>query len=160
MSIIGIDPGCEGGIATIFSDKIVEVHPMPVDATGEVDTANVRTIFIVAKPSHVYIEKAQPMARPGKTGGIVQTFKFGANYGKLLGIIETLGYPHTRVMPQTWKRAVLVGMDRSTKASSILRARQLFPHVDLRRNERCRTDHDGMAESLLIAWYGLNGKGL
>lgn len=154
MSLLGIDPGLNGGLCAMHSPSLIEVQPMPVTEGGEIDTAIVRTILIAAKPSHVYIEKAQPMMRPGQTGGIKQTFAFGVGYGKLKAIIEVLGYPYTEVRPQTWKAAVLVDMDKSVKASSVNRARQLFPHVDFRRNERCRSDHDGCCEAALIAWYG------
>ena len=49
----------------------------------------------------------------------------------------------------------------SDKNTSIEVCKRLFPGVNLKATDRCKKDHDGMAEALLIAEYGrrhYNGK--
>lgn len=148
MSVIGVDPGQRGGVAAICGDSD-EVIAMP-DAIGFV-------LFLKKHdPSHVYIEKAHAMPKQGVTS----MFTYGKSVGKLIGVIEAMQIPYTEVTPQAWKKAALAGMDKSDKKSSVTRAKQLYPHLSLRASTACRTDSDGMAEALLIAWFGwTHGKG-
>lgn len=145
MSVIGIDPGQSGGVALLDHNGGDEVFTM-------LDPFQLFCYLIVDTVKHVYIEKAQPMPKQG----VVGVFTYGKGYGELLGVIKASQVPFTEVRPQTWKRVVLADMDRSDKQSSIRRAKQLFPRIDFRATERCRKEHDGMAEAALIAWYGLN----
>lgn len=144
MSIIGIDPGQRGGIA-IIGDGDDKVYPM-------LDPFALFCYLIGDRTRHVFIEKAQAMPKQG----VVSMFKYGVGYGELLGVIKASQVPFTEVRPQTWKKAVMADMDRSDKASSIKRAKQLFPHLDFRATERCRKESDGMCEAALIAYYGAN----
>ena len=52
--------------------------------------------------------------------------------------------------PQKWKKEFSVTSDKNT---SIEVAKRLFPNVNLKATARCKKDHDGMAEALLIAEY-------
>ncbi len=81
----------------------------------------------------------------------MSTFKFGINYGKLLGILRVYEIDTQLVSPQKWKKAMGVTKD---KQPSINKAKELFPNVSLLPTPRCTKDHDGMAEALLIAEYG------
>ena len=52
-------------------------------------------------------------------------------------------------------------MQCQSKEYHALSCKRLFPGVNLKATERCRKDHDGIAEALLIAEYGrrhYNGK--
>ena len=77
-------------------------------------------------------------------------FKFGENFGMIQGILQAFGIPYELVTPQKWRREFGVTADKNT---SIEVCKRLFPDVDLKRTERCKKEHDGMAEALLMAEY-------
>lgn len=98
-------------------------------------------------------------------GDSAQTaFSMGDSRGTLRSLILLMGeLSGTRVQletprPVTWKPKMGVTAD---KATSIARARLLFPQVNL-IPPRCRTPRSGMAEALLLAEYGrrLHGAGV
>lgn len=82
--------------------------------------------------------------------GVTSTFNFGVSFGYIKGVLEAYGIAYQEVTPQKWKKEF--GLD-GTKAKSIAVCRHLFPNVSLRATEKCRVDHDGMAEALLLAEY-------
>src|SRR5262245_27520595 len=92
--------------------------------------------------SHVIIEEVQAM--PGQ--GIRSMFTIGLGMGLWLGILATLGLPHTCVRPGVWKRRLGLSGD---KEQARLRAMQLFPAADLRRTP----DH-GRATAPRCAYNG------
>ena len=75
-------------------------------------------------------------------------FNFGKNFGFILGLLTQAFIPYELVTPQKWKKEFGVTRDKNT---SIAVAKRLFPKADLKRTARCRKEHDGMAEALLIA---------
>ena len=70
--------------------------------------------------------------------------------GEIHGMLDALGIPYQLVIPQKWKAFFGVTADKNT---SIACAHRLFPKVSLRKTERCKKDHDGLAEALLMASY-------
>lgn len=82
--------------------------------------------------------------------GVTSMFKFGENYGFIQGLLTAYGIPYELVTPQRWKKEFGITGDKN---SSIAVCKRLFPDVSLRRTERCKKDHDGMAEALLMAEY-------
>jgi crossover junction endodeoxyribonuclease RuvC len=78
-------------------------------------------------------------------------FNFGKNAGYIEGVLSGLGIPYQLVPPAKWKKEFsLIGKD---KKASIATCHKLFPELDLKRTERCRTDSDGKAEATLLAEY-------
>lgn len=144
MIYIGIDPGKNGGIAVLTPEiggTIAEVYKY----------SNDRLIAVIKAhegQARATVEKVS--ARPHQ--GVVSMFNFGANYGAIIGILEALEVEYKTVTPQRWKRAMQVTKD---KQSSIDKAKEIYNGINLRATDRCRTDHDGMAEALLIATYGV-----
>jgi hypothetical protein len=68
-------------------------------------------------------------------------------------VLTALGIPYQLVPPAKWKKEFsLIGKD---KKASIATCHKLFPELDLKRTERCRTDSDGLAESTLLACYAM-----
>lgn len=92
------------------------------------------------------IERVHAMPKQG----VSSSFNFGVNYGMIMGLLEALSIPYETVLPQKWKREFGVTADKNT---SIAVAKRMFPEVDLRRTDRCKVDHDGKAEALLMAEY-------
>jgi len=162
--IIGIDPGVSGAIAIL--DDAVTVHPMPTIAVpgrgkarrSEFDEPSIVALFEEASRNglvrHAFIERAYPMPKQGSVSG----FNFGCGWGILRGILAAFRIPYTIVSARTWQKVMITGIPagdrKSAKLASVLRAKQLFSSVSLRRTEASRKDDDGMAEALLIAEYG------
>lgn len=142
MIYIGIDPGKNGGIA-VFKDlcEYVEVRPYSDDIL--LNNMKVgRTFDIIC-----YLEQVHAMPKQG----VSSTFNFGMNYGFIQGVLKAYGIPYELVTPQKWKKEFSCTSDKNT---SIEVCKRLFPNVNLKATERCKKDHDGMAEALLIAEYG------
>lgn len=152
--IIGIDPGKNGGIAvlTLKSNLVHEDWWMLYSAEVEVysDEALLKICdqYSTKHPTAtVYLENVHAMPKQG----VSSTFNFGKNFGFIQGAIKQAGLDLVLVTPQTWKKEIGCTADKST---SIKVCKELFPYVNLLASARCRKEHDGMAEALLIAEYG------
>lgn len=99
-----------------------------------------------AKNCRCCLERAGAM--PGQ--GVTSMFKFGENFGFIQGLLAAYSIPYELVTPQKWKKEFQITGDKN---SSISVCKRLFPDVSLRRTDRCKKDHDGMAEALLMAEY-------
>lgn len=86
-------------------------------------------------------------AMPGQ--GVTSMFSFGENYGFIRGLLAASRIPYERVTPQKWKREFGI----TSKNQSVSVCMSLFPTVSLFRTQRCKKQHDGMAEALLMAEY-------
>lgn len=151
--ILGVDPGKKGALALIDDDgRLVDVHDMP-DATGAALGALVGALLADHAPHTVAVAWVELVgSRPGQ--GVASTFKFGANWGAILGALGALGVPVELRTPQQWKKAMRVTAD---KASSRQRATEHWPSEAARF---ARVKDDGRAEAALIAEYGRRcGKG-
>ena len=143
MIYIGIDPGKNGGIAVINdSDNSVDTYTF----SEERIVAELLIRYILKQDCKCVLEKVNAM--PGQ--GVVSMFNFGQNYGFIQGVLKAYNIPFELVPPQKWKKEFSVTSDKNT---SIEVCKRLFPHVNLKATERCKKDHDGMAEALLIAEY-------
>ena len=152
MIYIGIDPGKNGGIAKINTDT---GFVKTVTFSEESLISELEGYFMFDKsPLRCVLEKVNAM--PGQ--GVVSMFNFGQNYGFIQGVLKAYGIPYELVTPQKWKKEFSCTSDKNT---SIEVCKRLFPNVNLKATERCKKDHDGIAEALLIAEYGrrhYNGK--
>lgn len=152
---IGIDPGSSGGIAIIRPDGRSSAFPTPY-CDGDYDEGAMRELLDMA------IDEGRPMpcaiierVHSMPSQGVASMFSFGAGYGLWRGMCAAMRIPYRLVPPQTWQKVMLAGEDKSDKkAASVRVARRLFPDVSLRKSERGRVDHHGMADALLIAEYG------
>ena len=145
MIWIGIDPGQRGGYAIIDerkTGKIVRAYPWDDDLFVVEMTA------ISNNGGEVVAVVEKVGARPGQ--GTVSMFSFGQSFGYILGVLTGLIIPYQLVPPRKWKAEFSLTND---KGKSIEVCKRLFPDVDLKRTDRCRTESDGMAEALLIAEY-------
>lgn len=155
MRIIGVDNGLKGGLGFIDTDNSTRVYAVAMPTytleSGKkkhevMDSQEVKKEIQAFLPDLVVIEKAQSM--PGQ--GVVGVGNYMRAFGIMEGICVGLGIPYRLVSPQTWKKALGLTYD---KGKCIERCKQLFPSVDL-TPKGCRKPHDGMAESLLLAYWG------
>lgn len=143
MIYVGIDPGAKGGYCYIMDG---------VPKSFQWDD----TFFVQDMRCLVNIKGESIMAAVEKVGampgqGVTSMFNFGKSAGYIEGVLAALGIPFQLIPPAKWKREFsLIGKD---KRASIATCHKLFPGLDLRRTERCKTDSDGKAEATLIAEY-------
>lgn len=180
MRSIGVDPGKEGALC-LLDGAHVELVPMPlVKATvvagkkrgrDEYDLSEICQLLERWREQHmcfVTVEKSQPLPallrkrkrsqedEPEKSaaGGSIANF----NRGEMRGwawMLTAIRLPFQLVAPRTWQKVMHAGTPQAeTKRRSILAAQRLFPAVDLRRTERSRKPHDGIADALLLAEFG------
>lgn len=140
MIYLGIDPGKKGGIAIIPNGGKPEAIPYSDTELLQICAG------LQGEPIKCAIEKVHAM--PGQ--GVTSMFSFGQSVGYIKGVLEARGIAYQEIPPQTWKKEFGLNTD---KQKSIDVCRRLFPAVSLRATPRCTTDHDGMAEALLIAEY-------
>jgi crossover junction endodeoxyribonuclease RuvC len=152
---IGIDPGKKGGIALIKDDgRLLATLVMP-DNVGDIR----KWLEQWWDPSRweiirAYLEKAQVMFKDGQRQGVSAAFNYGTGYGKLLGMLETMGFSHELVRPQQWQKVMIPGSKKGqSKKDALIKARQLFPQETFIQ-KGCRVPHDGIIDAVLIAEYG------
>lgn len=153
--VIGIDPGLDGAMTAIMDGEIFLSQVAPIIKSGskrQFDLGAMRHFFEFCSQHcrpHLFIEQVGPMPKQGVTS----TFNFGMGYGLWIGLAAGMGIPITKVRPQQWKGGMLAGTKKD-KGAAILRAKELWPVNNFKATERCKKDHDGLAESALIAEYG------
>lgn len=143
MTYIGIDPGKDGALAVIIDSGKASIVPFDQDAYRLV----LRQFCMQARMAQTRAVLEHVGAMPGQ--GVTSMFSFGENFGYLKGLLEAFEIPYELVRPQRWKKEYGI----SGKNQSIEVCKRLFPGVSLRRTERCKKDHDGMAEALLMAEF-------
>ena len=149
MLTIGIDPGASGAIVILDDGVPIEWTAMPTYKVGKSTRVNASelTYFLDhgVHVDHVYIEDVHAM--PGQ--GVSSMFNFGHSCGTVMGVIGVLGYAHTMVTPQKWKKAAgLIGTD---KEAARARAIQLWPQW---RALDTKGKGQALADAALIARFG------
>lgn len=141
MIYIGIDPGKDGALAFIEPEPVgISVYPF--------DEGTYAELLQSASGFSCRCCLERVGAMPGQ--GVTSMFKFGENFGFIQGLLSAFYIPYELVTPQKWKKEFQITGDKN---SSIAVCKRLFPEVNLRKSDRCRKDHDGMAEALLMAEY-------
>lgn len=166
MIYMGIDPGYTGGIAFYNSKhKLLRTITMPViktKAKGRTraktvyDSDKIKTFTIKYDPYRIIIEKQHLTAGDGK---ISNTAKVGG-YNLLKGMAY-MYLDQARflidVHPMTWHKTMLgkaiLKRDESKRLAKE-KALALFPNHNFKRTPRCKTNHDGMIDAALLAYYG------
>lgn len=146
MIAIGIDPGKSGAMA-VLHDDYVKTQVFDIQEYSKV----LHNLSGTDEPLRCIVERVA--ARPGQ--GVTSMFHFGENFGIIQGLLVAYNIPFELVPPQVWKKEIGVTSDKST---SIEMCKKLFPAADLKATPRCRKDHDGIAEALLIAEYARRNK--
>lgn len=144
---IGIDPGQLGALAILDSNG--EVREVMLHDRFEYILLFDRLAKMDGLSPCAFVEHLN--ARPPMQCSSKTNFSLGEDFGWTCGVLEALRLPYQLVRPAVWKKEFGCTSDKNT---SIQTARRLFPSVDLRRTDRCKKDHDGKAEALLIAEWG------
>ena len=149
MLVIGIDPGASGAIVMLEDDVPIEWLVMPTYKVGSATRVNASELCYFMDQgkfvNHIFIEQVGAM--PGQ--GVSSMFNFGHSCGTVMGVVGALGYAHTMVTPQKWKKtAGLIGTD---KEAARARAIQLWPEW---RALDTKGKGQAFADAALIARYG------
>lgn len=147
---IGFDPGKEGGACVLCDDAPPVVYAFTFDGT-ELRT---RWIYdwiqdVPKDDTLVVIEKVHAM--PGQ--GVTSMFTFGEGFGELKALAKILGHPWALVPPQTWKKHVLAGTDKS-KGATVEWALRTYPNLQPELLKKSGLPHMGKVDALAIAHYG------
>ena len=143
-TIIGVDPGANGGIAWITDGKAcVEKMPDTLQDLWELirDITNHPRSSLDGRKYKAYLEAVSSSPQMG----VVSSFSFGRGYGNLEMALTAAGIPFERVRPQVWQKA-LGCMTKGDKNVSKRKAQELFPD---------RKITHATADALLIAHYGI-----
>lgn len=93
------------------------------------------------------------------------TFNFGFCKGYLIGLLVANRIPYHLIPPKEWQKEIWSNADKvvkyssdgkkstDTKNTSINACKRIFPHLDLRKNERCRNIDDNKVDSILMSEY-------
>jgi crossover junction endodeoxyribonuclease RuvC len=143
--ILGIDPGLSGALAFFFpvAPDRVAAEDMPV-VDGGIDCATLAARIRQMSPDLAIVERVGSM--PGQ--GVSSTFKFGASYGCLLGVLGALQIRTILVAPATWKKHFRLDSEKEKSRALALRTFAKSPEHFSRKK-----DH-GRAEAALLAVYG------
>jgi hypothetical protein len=141
MTVIGIDPGTNGGIAWITDGKpCVEKMPDTLQDLWEL----LENIAINAQLDNLKIHAYLEQVSSSPQMGVVSAFTFGNGFGHLEMALTAAGIPFARVRPQVWQKE-LGCMTKGDKNVTRKRAQELFPTI------KCT---HAVSDSLLIATYG------
>ena len=157
VSACGIDPGLQGGIATIRESGEITAHIMPTLKIGKkrtLDNAMLTATFSFLKTLDIkcYAVLEQQQAMPKQ--GVVSMMSIGYGFGALKQCLVDFGIPHEVVRAQVWQKEFCIsGRKGNTKAQALRICQDLFPGVNLVATERSKNPHEGIVDAMLIAEF-------
>lgn len=142
--ILGVDPGMTGALALadVETGDLHSVIDMPT-IENRVDGVAIRMWLNKFDIDYAVIEKVHSMPQQG----VASTFKFGAAYGLVLGVVEGLGIPVTLVSPSKWKKDLEVGSDKEIARAAALEEWPTSNFIFKRKK-----DHGRAEAALLTKW--------
>jgi hypothetical protein len=172
--ILGIDPGKYGAIAGLWTQEApcrsemrpqawVTAMPHVINLIGKsTSVLDVRAItFMFSKcikelgtPDRILVMIERVWVHPGMNGASMITLI--RNAGLIAGAAMALGFKVVEIPPSVWKafypelKPEEGTTKRQKKVLSLNLARKMYPEIDL-----SMVKHEGHAEALLIANYGL-----
>lgn len=148
MIVLGVDPGISGALAWLNNGELFDAVDMPTVAGGVNAAAFVPWLSHPdTRPDLAVVEQVHSM--PGQ--GVASTFKFGAAYGCVLGVLGYAGIRVQHVTPGKWKKSFsLVGKDKDEARKMAI---DLWPEQQglFKRKKDC-----GRADATLIGLWGWN----
>ena len=143
--ILGIDPG-KSGAACLMGEHGTIIKTIRFDQTEhDVSEELIAELELYGRRNeieslHAYIEKVHAMPKQG----VSSTFKFGKQYGFILGLLTAYKIPFEFVTPQKWQK-YMGCLSHGDKNVTKSKAQQLFPKIKIIH---------AIADAILIAEYG------
>jgi crossover junction endodeoxyribonuclease RuvC len=129
--ILAVDPGASGGIAYLRDGQPALAVPMPPTEGDRVEL--LRNLVVDPNNTIAFVEEVSGyvgVAQPGSSA-----FKFGRNFGFLLGALQTLGIRVELVRPQKWQKFLSLGTASGCPSKTVWKnklkaaAQRLYPHL-------------------------------
>jgi len=163
---MGVDLGLTGGI-TIVDDNglIIVCEPMPIieiivnkKKRNQYDIQAINELFRAWISEYNIVRACVERLRPIPNQSSQTAFSMGGSTMLFKTIFTVYKIPFVEIEARTWqkeifKRAGVQYTGKTTKIASIAAAKTLYPGVSFRKNERCRTDSDGMTDSAHLSTY-------
>lgn len=157
MIYAGLDPGKQGCLAVIFPrDSGTKVETFPTKLIKSADGAELIDpgwLFVKLgywSPSVLVVERQHPRPMDGKKS----VFSLGRGYGRIEAAVDIIEQSVRYVTPQEWKKKVLHGTKKD-KAAAIAWVKNMYPEVDLNPPGWEDKDHDGVADAVCLAYFGM-----
>lgn len=157
-TVVGIDPGQEGGIVALdLLGQLVGHQAADVDGyyAGKLLSARRVRDFLLSLPGpilSVVVESQGVRPQQGAVSGLTT----GKGWGILLGVVEGMGLPLHEVTPAKWATA-LHGQGckdaAERKARTVRLVEREIPNLPLTWGRRTKP-HDGLSDAGGIALYG------
>ena len=164
MIIIGIDPGKYGGIAFMNKGENTRAFPLPT-VDDRVDVGKLQEMIYEigyhevnfwgrahggeAEWAIAYVEVQQ--TRAGNKGNLL----IGANYGRILAVLELMDISIREVTPRKWKGSLFPDQktegDKDVSIKYCVEAGYDLPSL----RPRGKKLHDGVADAICIAVFGV-----
>ncbi len=139
--IIGIDPGASGGLAVIGKEGVITTYKFKDQTHADISDM-FEFVSELEGEKFAYLEKVHAMPKQG----VSSTFKFGQSYGFLEGMLTAHKIPFDYVTPNRWQK-YLGCQTKGDKNVTKSMAQRTWPKLKITH---------AIADSLLIAYYGLN----
>jgi len=168
---IAIDIGSDGAYCIMHDKFIYKYGKIPYNET-EADMKALSDIIVESiekyEGLHVVIEDLHSVFGSSAKSN----FAFGVNNGLIIGMLQVLELPFTKVIPKRWQKQMWEGIrpieipvkgktnkDGSpkykvdTKATSLIAAKRLFPKETFLATERSKVPSDGIVDACLMAEF-------
>lgn len=166
--VIGCDPGSKGFLASVRPDGIIDFCPIKDSRITDLNNWIFKQINTASNYEWDVIAVVEEVhAIFGSSAKA--TFSFGEVFGMIKGLIYGNMISLHLVPPKVWQKEIWVNSDMvyeykkredgttrravDTKKTSMNAAARLFPHVDFRKNAKCKNIDDNKVDCLLIAEY-------
>lgn len=154
--VIGIDPGAKGALVKRKGSEI-EIYPVEGIKGKGVDYLELSKEFnrMIEGEENVVVVMESVHSIHGSSAKSNFSFGFINGFKECLAINNRIKL--VKVTPKEWQKEMFHGIPPcdDKKVMSIMAAKRLFPNTSLKRNEKCKTDHDGISDALLISEYGI-----
>jgi crossover junction endodeoxyribonuclease RuvC len=148
--VVGIDPGFSGAIAVMNAQgTVLYLWDMPTSEEGKLRHPNGRALqemFLtvgLATVNLVALELVHAMPKQG----VSSSFRFGVNWGIVLGVLQALALPYELVTPQSWQKAMYASQPKGRTRADVKKTTRAF--VD--RRWPGQAANEGQADALCIA---------
>jgi crossover junction endodeoxyribonuclease RuvC len=148
MIVVGIDPGSVSGALGCLGTGPQMVSDLAT-IEGQINVPAFAAALRTLSPDVVVIERVHSMPKQG----VASTFKFGASYGIILGVVGALGIPSFLVQPAVWKgHHGLGGKDNDAVRNAAVRRHPMLSASMILKK------HHNRASALMIAQWFLDTK--
>lgn len=152
-SIFGVDPGISGGWWQLNFEKLKNGG----SGRGIFKAGYSDFRAAVQLNDLVFVEHVGSFRRDSP----MTAFRLGEEFGRIQGIVETIGAELRLIRPQVWQKwahgTIAPGpieLPSCPKARSLLAARSLFPTESFLATARSRVPHQAIVDAACLAAYG------